>query len=90
MATMTHRTTFSLDVATMGRLKKLAGCWQVSQAEVVRRALLKAENRSHVQQPVLLARVKRYHATATFDVFRANAYLAQVRTDRKRWRPSSP
>jgi len=43
MATMTHRTTFALDETTAQRLKRLARRWNVSQAEVVRRAVDQAE-----------------------------------------------
>lgn len=43
MPTMTHRTTFALDAKTAQRLKRLAARWQVSQAEVVRRSVEKAE-----------------------------------------------
>jgi len=43
MATMTHRTTFALDEPTAQRLKRLALRWNVSQAEVVRRSVEKAE-----------------------------------------------
>lgn len=43
MAIMTHRTTFALDVTTAQRLKRLARRWNVSQAEVVRRAVDQAE-----------------------------------------------
>jgi Ribbon-helix-helix protein, copG family len=43
MAVMTHRTTFTLDGATVRRLKRLASRWKVSQAEVIRRALAQAE-----------------------------------------------
>lgn len=85
MATMTHRTTFARDSDTMRRLKKLASRWQVSQAEVVRRALSQAEARPDVQQPDALARLKKYHAASTLDVSRADAYLAQARADRWRW-----
>lgn len=43
MQKMTHRTTFALDEATALRLKRLAARWEVSQAEVVRRSVEKAE-----------------------------------------------
>ena len=49
MATMIHRTTFALDSDTVRRLKKLASRWQVSQAEVVRRALSQAESHPDTQ-----------------------------------------
>ena len=45
MQTMTHRTTFALDEVTAQRLKRLATCWDVSQAEVVRRSVEQAEKR---------------------------------------------
>ena len=38
MPIMTHRTTFALDEATAQRLRRSAGRWNVSQAEVVRRS----------------------------------------------------
>ncbi len=37
------KSTFSLDVASLERLKRLAQRWQVSKTEVLRRALSKAE-----------------------------------------------
>lgn len=43
MPTMTHRTTFALDEPTAQRLKRLAIRWNVSQAEVVRRSVERAE-----------------------------------------------
>ncbi len=51
MPTMTHRTTFALDEATAQRLKRLAARWQVSQAEVVRRSIEKAESSTETLQP---------------------------------------
>ena len=86
MATMTHRTTFALDNDTVRRLKALALRWQVSQAEVVRRALSQAESIPDAQQPDVLARLKSYHASGTLNAFKAQAYVAQARADRKRWR----
>ena len=86
MAIMIHRTTFALDVDTTRRLKKLALRWQVSQAEVVRRAVAHVECVPDVQQPDLLARLKTYHSAATLDASAADTYVAQVRADRKRWR----
>ncbi len=43
MKEMTHRTTFALEAAAARRLKRLAAVWQISQAEVVRRAVAMAE-----------------------------------------------
>jgi len=86
MATMTHRTTFALDADTVRRLKKLALRWQVSQAEVVRRALSQAESLPDTQRLDVLDRLKGYHAASTLKVSEADAYLAQASADRKRWR----
>lgn len=36
------KTTYSLDAATLNKLKKLAQRWQVSKTEVLRRALTRA------------------------------------------------
>ena len=83
---MTHRTTFALDNDTVRRLKALALRWQVSQAEVVRRALSQAESIPDAQQPDVLARLKSYHASGTLNASKAQAYVAQARADRKRWR----
>ena len=88
MATMTHRTTFALDGDTMLRLKKLASRWQVSQAEVVRRALSQAERLPDTQRLDVLARLKSYHAASKLGSSEADTYLAQARSDRKRWRGS--
>lgn len=83
---MIHRTTFAFDGETVRRLKTLALRWQVSQAEVVRRALSNAENLPATQPPDVLANLKSYHAASTLEISKADAYLAQARADRKRWR----
>jgi hypothetical protein len=57
MKTMTHRTTFALDGTTTSRLKRLASIWQVSQAEVVRRSVLLADQREH-SAPDIEARIE--------------------------------
>ena len=87
MSLMRYRTTFSLDRETMGRLKKLSARWRVSQAEVVRRALLNAEAsvESEVQNPVdmlqsLLASGEGLNSAE------AEAYLVETREVRKSWR----
>lgn len=83
---MTHRTTFALDGPTAVRLKRLAACWQVSQAEVVRRAVAQAEaaNGHHKPDPAILLR--EYHAKGGLDRTKAEAYLAEVEENRKHWR----
>jgi predicted transcriptional regulator len=87
MATMTHRTTFTLDVETIRRLKRLAARWDVSQAEVVRRAIAQAEAQpqSDRSDPVSMLR-QLQESGECIDSKRADLYLSQIYVDRKRWR----
>jgi hypothetical protein len=88
MQTMSYRTTFAFDGITMRRLKNLAARWQVSQAEVVRRALSQAESESPPDAPTPLAALKAYHAQGGLDREKAEEYLREVREDREHWRTS--
>ena len=87
MATMIHRTTFALDGETIRRLKRLASRWQVSQAEVVRRAIAQAEAQPEPQtsDPVSMLR-QLQESGQCIGCKEADSYLAQVYADRKRWR----
>ena len=87
MAVMTHRTTFTLDGATIRRLKRLATRWNVSQAEVVRRAVAQAEVQPDPlpADPVTMLR-QLYESNQEIDPKKAESYLAEVYADRKRWR----
>lgn len=87
MAKMTHRTTFALDQATALRLKRLAARWQISQAEVVRRSLEKAEQQVELQQPNPIEMLRALFASGKgLDPAAAGAYIAEVYQDRQRWR----
>jgi predicted transcriptional regulator len=84
---MTHRTTFALDGRTATRLKRLASLWQVSQAEVVRRAVAQAESAAVPAKPDPIAMLRDLHVAGRgLRREKAEAYLAEVRADRKRWR----
>ncbi len=84
---MSHRTTFALDATTALRLKRLAARWQVSQAEVVRRAVAQAEELAQTGAPNPIQMLQELHARGEgLDPVRARAYLKEVREDRKRWR----
>ena len=84
---MTHRTTFALDEITAHRLKRLAARWNVSQAEVVRRSVERAERETETTKPDPIAMLRRLHEKGGgLDRAKANAYLAEVRDDRKHWR----
>ena len=86
MATMTHRTSFALDEGTAQRIKRLATRWNVSQAEVVRRSVERAETAAEASQPDPLALLKAYHAKGGLDQARANRWITEIDEDRKRWR----
>lgn len=84
---MTHRTTFALDGVTANRLKKLAKRWEVSQAEVVRRAIEKADVPPEAVKPDPVAMLKALHAKGGgLSRAKADAYLAEVYEDRQHWR----
>jgi len=84
---MCYRTTFAFDGDTMRRLKNLSARWQVSQAEVVRRALSQAETQAQPAAPDPVEALKAYHAQGGLDSKKAEKYLCEVREDRERWRP---
>lgn len=83
---MTHRTTFALDNATADRLKRLAASWNVSQAEVVRRAVAQAESADTQDKPDPVAMLRAYHAKGGLGRTKAEAYAAEVDENRKHWR----
>ncbi len=84
---MNHRTTFALDQATASRLKRLSAAWQVSQAEVVRRAVAQAEAQSVPICPDPVAMLQGLQNSGQgLDPEKAQAYMAEVREDRGRWR----
>jgi Arc/MetJ-type ribon-helix-helix transcriptional regulator len=85
MATMTHRTSFSLDEGTTARIKSLAKLWKVSQAEVVRRAVSLAEMPADKVDAV--TRLQKLHADGEgLPAKAAKAYLAEAREARRQWR----
>lgn len=89
MQTMTHRTTFALDSATAKRLKRLSTAWKISQAEVVRRAVARAEEETAAARPDPVTALQSLHAAGQgLDPAIARSYLREVRESRKRWRGS--
>ena len=85
MATMSHRTTFSLDKGTLDRIRSLASLWRVSQAEVVRRAVSHADAASGKADPIAMLE-KLQTSGEGLSAAAAKAYLKEVREDRKQWR----
>lgn len=86
MPSMTHRATFALDEVTAGRLKRLAATWQVSQAEVVRRAVAEVDRASPTVKQDPLEMLRAYHAKGGFDPAKATAFSAEVAENRNHWR----
>lgn len=87
MHKMTHRTTFALDEATAVRLKRLSAQLNVSQAEVVRRAVAEIESMINAQGKDPMALLREVHASGQgLAREAAESYLAEVREDRKKWR----
>jgi hypothetical protein len=85
MAVMEHRTSFALDEATIIRLRKLAGIWHISQAEVVRRAIEKAEAEATSRTDAALERLGSYHERGGLDSCKATTYLEEVAENRADW-----
>lgn len=86
MQTLTHRTTFTLDGTTTSRLQRLASLWQVSQTEVVRRAVAQADSAALPAKPDPAAMLRAYHAKGGLDRAKAEAYLAELDENRNTWR----
>ena len=85
MAVMEHRTSFALDETTILRLRRLAGIWHVSQAEVVRRAIEKAESEAKAETDAALRRLRSYHARGGIENGKAVAYMEEVAENRADW-----
>lgn len=86
MAQMKYRTTFALDSEAIRRLKTLASYWRVSQAEVVRRALEKAEEEIKREAADPYELLISYHSDGALTREAADAYLSEVDENRKHWR----
>ncbi len=85
---MTERTTFTFDKETRRRLQTLAARWQVSQAEVVRRAVARAEEAERMaSDPV--AQLLAFHEQGGLDAAQVHDYLEQLHEDRIHWRGES-
>lgn len=80
-----HRTSFALDHATVERLQRLARRWNVSQAEVVRRAVRAAADQADAEGDSVSERLDQYRAGNRLASEEADAYLSRVREDRSEW-----
>lgn len=85
MAKMTYRTTFALDESTALRIRELASVWNVSQAEVIRRSVAKANAEASRPDPIALL-TGLHESGGGLDATQATTYLEEVAADRKQWR----
>ena len=86
---MNHRRTFALDEETALRLKRLAARWNVSQAEVVRRAVARSEQAEAPPKSDRIALLRAYHANGGMNLSRANQWIREIDEERKNWRTPS-
>lgn len=82
---MTQRCTFALDEVTTTRIRRLATLWEVSQAEVIRRAVATAETPVPKPDPVEVFR-QLHQSDGGLSRPVAQAYLSEVRAARRKWR----
>ncbi len=85
MSRAKHRTSFALDEATVRRLRELSRTWNVSQAEVVRRAVQIASDHLESQAGEVRERLAEYRAAGRLAPDEADAYLRRVVEDRRDW-----
>lgn len=80
-----YRTSFALDQITIERLRQLAVRWNISQAEVVRRAVERMAQQDSVQTDALRRRLGEYRAQGTLAAETAEQYLSEVAAARAEW-----
>lgn len=85
MQSTKRRTSFALDEATLERLLRLARRWNVSQAEVVRRAVKAAAEQDEAEARSVGERLSHYRKSNQITREAANAYLAEVAQERSEW-----
>ncbi len=89
MKVMAFRTTFALDKGTVGRLRRLAGAWHVSQAEVVRRAVALADETVKDEADAASALRELHQSGSLLVREKAEEYLTEVSKSRQAWRGES-
>ncbi|MBT3271507.1 MAG: ribbon-helix-helix protein, CopG family [Spirochaetales bacterium] len=82
---MKNRTTFSLDDISIKRLRYLAKVLHISQAEVVRRALEKAEQEFKQTAIDPIQQLEEWHKKPGFEKTTAAEYLIEVAEGRADW-----
>jgi len=83
MAITSVRSTYSLDMETMRRIDNLAGRWNVSKSEVLRRAIKMADDETAGAERVGLLR--ELQRRANLSSAQVEAWVADVRAERDAW-----
>jgi len=78
MSALTLRVTFALDEVTLGRLRRLASSWAVSESEVVQRAVELAEMEVDKVGTAPIDRLRAYHVAGGLDSGKARSWIAEV------------
>jgi hypothetical protein len=89
MKQMKYRTTYALDELTVTSIKRLATLWSVSQAEVVRRAVAMADEKSNAESDRSAGLLALRESGELLVREQAEEYLVQVRDQRQQWRGDS-
>ncbi len=90
MIAVQHRTSFALDEPTIRKMRRLAGRWRVSQAEVLRRAIDLAEAKDAQESAARIERLRGYHLRGGLNVGAAASYLGEVAESRADWGRGDP
>lgn len=85
MSLSKQRTSFALDGETIRLLQRLSGQWNVSQAEVVRRAVRLAAEKERSDPGRLLERLTEYRNQGRIEPEEAERYLGEVAAERAGW-----
>ena len=76
----------TLDESTIRRIKTLAGLWDVSKAEAVRRAVEQAERKVSEEKSAPLNSLDAYHRRGGLVSEKAESYLREAHENRGIWR----
>ena len=84
MASMTIKSTYSLDVGTVRALERIAERWKVSKSEALRRAIRSSAGEAAQGTPDALEALNELQRSLKLTPARARAWARRVRTERKK------
>ncbi len=94
MATMTIKSTYSLDIETMQALETLAKRWRVSKSEVLRRVIKAAAAEDATRETGPLAALDRLQTSVREGGVDMKRWKKDMQAERRawpdRWSPDSP